>query len=82
MLPTSIAIALMVVGMGGVTLWLFAWAFWSGQFDELDRQARLVFEEGDLQVAREWENEAQSLARRARYGRLIPPSPGEWGGAR
>ena len=67
--------------LGLIALGAFVWAWRRGQFRELDRQAHVIFDERDLRLERPWETADQRAEREARYGPLVEPSPGEWGGA-
>lgn len=80
MFPSSLAVVGVGVLLGIIALGAFAWAWRRGHFDRLDRQAHIIFDERDMRLERPWESERQRARREARYGPLIEPSPGEWGG--
>lgn len=82
MFYASLTVILLVLGLGLLGFALLAWAFKAGQFDEMDAQAMLPFDNADLRYERPWENPAQRAERAAAYGELIPPKKGEWGEAR
>lgn len=82
MFPSSLAVIGVALLLGILALAAFAWAWRRGQFDALDRQARVIFDEVDLRLERPWETPGQRAEREAHYGSPIEPAPGEWGGAR
>ncbi len=81
MFPSSLAVVLTGFALGMGALGAFVWAWRRGLFADLDRQARVLFDERDLRLERPWETARQRSARRAAAGELLAPSHGEWGGA-
>lgn len=81
MFPSSLAVILAGLVIGGLALLAFAWGWRRGQFDHLDRQARVIFDSRDYLLDRPWETQEQRAERQAQHGPLIAPRPGEWGGA-
>lgn len=81
MFPSSLAVILAGLVMGGSALAAFAWAWRRGQFDELDARATVILDEQDLRMERPWESPLQTAARRSEHGPLLPAPAGEWGGA-
>ncbi len=81
MFPSSLAVLGVGLLLGFLALAAFAWAWRRGQFHELRRQAHVIFDDRDLRLERPWETPDQRAEREERYGPLIEPSPGEWGGA-
>ncbi|HEX7049046.1 MAG TPA: cbb3-type cytochrome oxidase assembly protein [Longimicrobiales bacterium] len=81
MLPSSLTVLVTGLVLGCVALAAFAWAWRAGHLDDFDAQARVIFEPRDWRLERPWEGPAERAEREARYGPLIPPEPGEWGGA-
>lgn len=81
MFTTSMAVLVLGVGLGGIALIFLLWAFKSGQFDDLESWAMLVFEPDELRYVRPWETPEQSAERRRMHGEPIQPKKGEWGGA-
>jgi nitrogen fixation-related uncharacterized protein len=71
-----VATALLTLVAAGVLLW----AMRRGFFGNLDAQALAVFDDDDLRVERPWESTAERGEREHRYGPLVRPSRGEWGG--
>jgi hypothetical protein len=57
------------------------WAWRRGFFRDLDAQSRVIFAPADFRLERPWESPVQRLERETRYGALVEPPPGEWGGA-
>lgn len=81
MFPSSLAVILTGLVLGGIGLLAFAWAWRRGHFEQLDAQSRVIFEERDYRLQRPWESPAQQEERHRRFGALVTPEPGEWGGA-
>ena len=81
MVPSSTAVVVTLLLLGGLALFAFAWAWRRGHFTRLDEQARVIFDARDLRLARPWETPAQQAERRRRYGAPETPAPGEWGGS-
>ena len=81
MFPASLAVIVTGLVLGMIALCAFAWAWWRGQFDDLDAQSRVIFDERDYRLERPWETAAQREERERLYGEPVPPRPGEWGGA-
>ncbi len=81
MIPTSLAVVLMVLGIGAAGLGAFLWAWRRGHFRHMDEQSRALFEPRDLLLERPWETGAQREERSRSYGALERSDPGEWGGA-
>jgi cbb3-type cytochrome oxidase maturation protein len=82
MLPSSLTVLLTGLFLGAIALGAFVWAWRRGQFDHLEAQAHVIFDERDYRLERPWETEAEREERRRLYGEPVPPDPGEWGGAR
>jgi len=82
MIPNSLAVLLMVLGIGGLALGAFVWAWRRGHFGDLEAQSRVIFEPRDLRMDRPWESPAQRAERARAYGPLEEPGPGEWGDGR
>lgn len=80
MFPSSLAVILVGLLLGGVALAAFAWAWRAGAFHHLDRQARVILDERDLRLERPWESPEQRRARIAAHGASLPARPSEWGG--
>lgn len=81
MLPMSLSVAVVATLLVGFALGGFVWAWRHGQFNHLDRQSRIIFDDRDYRLERSWESADQRAEREARFGPLIPPEPGEWGDA-
>jgi hypothetical protein len=81
MLPSSLVVVLTGLALGALALLAFAWGWWRGHFSNLDEQSRVIFEPRDYLVERPWETPEQRAERIARYGELLQPDLGEWGGA-
>lgn len=82
MFPSSLAVILAGLLMGGIALAAFAWAWRKGQFDHLGQQATVILDERDLRMERPWESDRQKLERERAYGTPLEAPAGEWGGAR
>jgi nitrogen fixation-related uncharacterized protein len=82
MLPASAAVLWIGAALGLVSLAGFAWAWSIGHFTNVQAQAWSILDPDDLRFERPWESHAQSRDRESAYGPLIPPPPGEWGGAK
>lgn len=80
MFPYSLAVLFVISGMGFLMMGAYLWAFLTGQFEDLDKQALLIFEARDFRLAREWELPTQCAERIEKYGPPVAPGPGEWGG--
>lgn len=80
MFTASLTVVLMCVAIGVVGLLGFAWALWTGQFHALDDAGYQILDERDYRLARAWETAEQRQEREATHGKLVEPSPGEWGG--
>jgi cbb3-type cytochrome oxidase maturation protein len=80
--PSSLAVIAAGLILGLVALAAFAWAWRTGAFRQLDRQAHVILDERDLRLERPWESPRQQAERVAACGELLPPRPSEWGGAR
>jgi len=80
MIPYSIIVAITGLLLGLAAIAAFVWAWSRGAFENIDDQARVIFEPRDLRLLRPWETQAQQEERRKLYGELIEPAPGEWGG--
>jgi cbb3-type cytochrome oxidase maturation protein len=81
MFPSSLAVVITGLVLGGISLAAFGWAYFRGQFDNLDAQSRVILDERDYQLERPWETMLQRAEREAAHGALREPTPGEWGGA-
>jgi len=81
MFPSSLAVVLTGLLMGGVALAAFYWAWRRGCFRDLEAQSRIILDDRDYRLHRPWESPEQRLDRELHYGTLEPPGPGEWGGA-
>jgi nitrogen fixation-related uncharacterized protein len=79
--PSSFAVIVAGLLVSGLALLAFVWGWWRGQFSHLDRQTAVIFESRDLVIARPWESPQQHADRALRYGDLVAPAGGEWGGA-
>jgi nitrogen fixation-related uncharacterized protein len=81
MLPSSVivivATALLTLG---AALLLF-WAWHAGFFRDFDAQSRVILNERDFRLERPWESTQVRTEREREHGELVPPVPGEWGGA-
>lgn len=82
MFPSSLAVIAAGLVLGLVALTVFAWAWRTGGFRHLDRQARVILDERDLRLERPWESPGQQAERVTAYGEPLPPRPSEWGDAR
>jgi nitrogen fixation-related uncharacterized protein len=80
-LPSSLAVVVIGLVLCGGALVGFSWAWSRGHFGELEAQGRVILTDRDLRLERPWEPPEQQAEREARYGSLLPPYPGEWGGA-
>ena len=81
MVPSSLAVIVVGLLLGGIALAAVAWVWRRGQFDALDQQRRVRFEARDSGLDRPGETPCQVAERAAQHGPLIPARPGEWGGA-
>jgi cbb3-type cytochrome oxidase maturation protein len=81
MFPSSLAVVLTGLLIGGIALAAFYWGWRRGYFRELDAQSRVIFDDRDYRLARPWETAEQRADRELRHGTPEPPGPGEWGGA-
>ena len=81
MIPSSLAVVLTTFAIGALAIAAFVWAWWRGQFHDLDAQARVIFEPEDLRLRRRWETPAQRAERENAYGTPLAPRRGEWGEA-
>jgi cbb3-type cytochrome oxidase maturation protein len=79
--PSSLAVIAAGLVLGLVALAAFAWAWRTGAFRQLDRQARIILDDQDLRLQRPWESPHQQAERVALYGEPLPPRPSEWGDA-
>lgn len=82
MFPSSLAVIIAGLLMGGTALAAFGWAWWKGQFDHLDRWGVVILDERDLRMERPWETERQKVERELTHGAPLSAPAGEWGGAR
>jgi cbb3-type cytochrome oxidase maturation protein len=81
MFPSSLAVVITGLVLGGISLAAFGWAWLRGQFNHLDVQSRVILEQRDYQLERPWETPLQRAERSAGHGPLLEPTAGEWGGA-
>lgn len=81
MIPSSLTVILATLALGVVALAAFIVAWWRGHFNDLDAQARVIFDSRDLRFVRPWETSTQRLEREAIYGAPLPGERGEWGGS-
>lgn len=81
MFPSSLAVVVTGLLLGGISLAAFGWAWLRGQFNSLDVQSRAIFDERDCQLDRPWETPLQRAERRVGHGPLVEPTAGEWGGS-
>ena len=81
MIPSSVPVIVATAALTLLGALVLAWAWRRGFLDDLDAQARVIFEPRDWRVARPWETPVQRLERETTYGDAVPPAPGEWGGA-
>ena len=80
MIPTSLAVLVMVLPLGALAFGAFVWAWRRGAFHDLDKQARVIFEPRDLRLERPWESAAQRAQRIEAFGPPETAERGEWGG--
>ena len=80
MIPTSLAVLVMVLPLGALGFGAVLWAWRRGAFDKLNEQSRVIFEPRDLRMERPWESPGQRAERGDAYGEPEPAEPGEWGG--
>jgi len=81
MFPSSLAVVLTGLLLGGVALAAFFWAWRRGFFRDLEAQSRVILDDRDYRLVRPWETPQQRAERELRHGAAEPPAPGEWGGA-
>jgi cbb3-type cytochrome oxidase maturation protein len=81
MFPSSLAVVITGLLLGGISLLAFGWAWLRGQLNNLDAQSRVILEPRDYLLERPWETALQRAERRAGHGPPVEPAPGEWGGA-
>jgi cbb3-type cytochrome oxidase maturation protein len=81
MFPSSLAVILTGILLGGLSLAAFGWAWLRGQFSNLDAQSTVILDTRDYLLERPWETGVQRAEREAAYGPLVKPATGEWGGA-
>lgn len=81
MIPYSVVVAITGLLLGLMAIGAFAWAWKRGAFDDIDEQARVILDQYDLRLQRPWESSEEQAERKALYGELIEPAPGEWGGS-
>jgi len=81
MVAASLLLVFLIIGAGLLALIVFFIALFQGFFDQPGQQAEIIFDEADLRLWRPWETPSQLADRRHRYGPLLSPTPGEWGGA-
>ena len=81
MIPSSLAVIVATAALTLLAAAVLAWAWWRGYFDDLDAQARVIFEPRDWRLERPWESPVDRLERETTYGAPIAPAPGAWGGA-
>lgn len=79
MFPSSLAVILAGLATVAIALGAFAWAWWRGQFAQLDAQSRVPLDERDVRLERPWESGTQQADRAALHGALVTALPGEWG---
>ena len=82
MFPSSLAVIGAGLVIGVLALAAFAWAWRSGAFRHLDRQAAVILDDRDLRLERPWESPRQRDERIAAFGEPLPPGTSEWGGRR
>jgi cbb3-type cytochrome oxidase maturation protein len=80
MFPSSIAVIITGLVLGGVSLGVFVWAWRARAFDHLDGQSFSIFDDRDLRMLRPWETVTQRSDRARLFGAPIQPSGSEWGG--
>ena len=81
MIPSSLVVVVATAALSLLGAFVLVWAWWRGFFRDLDAQARIIFEPEDWRHQRPWETPVQQLEREANHGPLLPPPPGQWGGA-
>lgn len=81
MIPSSLAVIVATAALTLLAALVLLWAWSRGFFDDLDAQARVIFEPDDWRIARPWETAAQRRERAAEHGPPLPPDRGQWGGA-
>ena len=81
MIPSSLPVIVATAALTLLAALVLAWGYWRGYFRDLDAQSRVIFEPKDFQLERPWETPVERLERETNYGKLVPPAPGEWGGA-
>ena len=81
MIPSSLPVILATAALTALAAVALAWAWRCGFIDNLEAQARVIFEPDDFRIARPWETPAERLQRELTYGEPVAPKPGEWGGA-
>ena len=79
MFPSSLAVILAGLATVAIALGAFVWAWWRGQFGQLDAQSRVPLDERDVRLERPWESGTQKADRAALHGALVTALPGEWG---
>lgn len=82
MIPSSLPVIVATAALTILAALVLAWGWWRGYFNNLDAQARVIFEPRDWRVERPWETPIQRLQRESAFGDPVEPLPGEWGGAR
>ncbi len=82
MFPSSLVVVIAGLLLVAIALGAYVWAWRRGQFSALDEQARVILDDRDVRLARPWETVEQRTDRVASFGRPVPPTPSEWGGAR
>ena len=81
MIPSSLIVIVATSALTLLGALVLFWAWRRGFFDDLDAQSKVIFEPSDWRTERPWETAAQRSEREKAYGRLVAPTPGEWGGA-
>lgn len=81
MLPSSVAVIVATAALTLLAALVLGWAWWRGHFDDLEGQARIIFEPRDWRLERPWETPVQRIERETIHGAPLEPRPGEWGGS-
>ncbi len=81
MIPSSLPIIVATAALTLLGAVVLFWAWRRGYLNDLDAQARIIFEPRDWRLERPWETDVQRLEREVAYGEPIEPRRGEWGGA-